>query len=476
MKKALILLASVLLVAFFCAVSLAAVKPAKVDEATKVKVLESYGKLPLSFVQNKGQVDKKVSYYLNGRQGTIYFTKGGIVYVLSQETGSSEKIKKGSVSKETRPKEFKRLSFTLKPVSRNKAVRLVSGDKLPGRVNYLIGNDKGKWHTDIPIYQEIIYKDLYDGIDLKVYGTNNQMEYDFIVAAGADPRDIRMAFDGINALKVDKDGNLIIKTAFSEQKHLKPVIYQEIDGTRHMVEGSFRVAKTTFSFDVGAYDKNHPLVIDPLTLSYSTYLGGSSGDEGYSICVDTSGNAYVTGRTISTDFPTVNPYQGTNGGGNDVFVTKVNATGNALSYSTYLGGSSTDRGHGICVDTSGNAYVTGYTYSTNFPIENPYQGTRAGSNDAFVTKVNATGNALSYSTYLGGSDADYGYGISVDTSGNAYVTGQTGSTDFPIVNPYQGTSRGYDDAFVTKVRARAKITSQISRSDLGQIWPRLRRG
>jgi len=427
----------------------------KPDDAARLKVMESYGDLPLSFIENRGQVGKEVSFYLNGERGTIYFTREAIVYdLISPKSLASNPAEK-------KPREAEHLSFTLKPIGAYEDVRLVARNRLPWKANYFIGNDRKKWHTDIPIYREIIYKGLFTGIDLRLYGTKNQMEYDFIVNPGADPKDIRMGFEGIQGLNVDHEGNLIIKTAFGHLKHLKPVIYQEIKGTRRIVKGSFKVAKnrSRFGFDVEDYNNDYPLVIDPLTLSYSTFLGGSDEDHGLSIAVDSSGNAYVMGSTKSTDFPTENPYQGTHAGGrSDIFVAKLGPAGNTLSYSTYLGGGGDDYGGGIAIDSSGNAYVTGLTRSMDFPTQNPYQGTHGGGDvfdppeDAFVTKLGPAGNSLSYSTYLGGSGSDHAVGIAVDSSGNAYVTGLTRSTDFPTQNPYQGTyAGGYWDAFVTKL-------------------------
>ena len=274
-------------------------------------------------------------------------------------------------------------------------------------MNYLIGNDPENWQTDIPIYKELIYKGLYKGIDLKVYGTNNQMEYDFIVYPGADPEDIRMAFEGIDALNVDKEGNLVIKIAFGELKHLKPIIYQEIDGRRHTVEGSFVVVEDTFGFDVADYDKNHPLIIDHLTLSYSTYLGGSMEDRGYGIAVDSNQSAYVTGYTMSPNFPTTpGVVQMALRGPRDAFVTKLNPVGTILLYSTFLGGNYSEDGWGITVDPNQEAYVTGHTDSPGFPttpgVVQPIYG---GWTDAFVTKLDPPGAALIYSTYLAGMRA-----------------------------------------------------------------------
>jgi len=446
MKKILLLVLTIFLcVMVFPPPSFSASHSIPPDKATKTKVLASYAKLPLAFIENRGQVNKEVAYYLKGRQGTIYFTHKGIVYDLISASPAPSK-------KQPLPPERKRLSFTITPIGASKDHTLIATERLPGKIHYLIGNDPTKWKTQIPIYKEIIYKDLYTGIDLKIYGTTNQMEYDFIVSPGAEPSHIHLACDGIKTLTINNKGDLIIDTALAQLTHLKPIIYQVIDGKRYMREGSFKVTGTTVSFAIGDYDTTYPLIIDPLTLSYSSFLGGSDDDWAFGIAVDTSGNAYVAGGTESLDFPTQTPYQGLYGGGYDAFVTKITSNGTTLSYSTYLGGSGWDWANGIAVDTSGNAYVAGYTYSSNFPTQNPYQGAHGGGDeDAFITKLSPGGDTLSYSTYLGGSGDDWAYAIAVDKSGNAYVAGDTGSANFPTKNPYQGTFRGgYLDAFVTK--------------------------
>ncbi|OPY69632.1 MAG: Beta-propeller repeat protein [Syntrophorhabdus sp. PtaU1.Bin002] len=223
-------------------------------------------------------------------------------------------------------------------------------------------------------------------------------------------------------------------------------------GTKREIQGRFVLLdKTTYGFELGPYDKSQPLVIDP-TLVYSTYLGGYYADHAYGIAVDSSGNMYVAGDTLATDFPTQNPYQATNTGDYDVFIAKLSPSGNSLVYSTYLGGSDTDSAYAIAIDSSGNAYVTGETYSTDFPTLNYYRGTNTGGYDAFVAKLGPSGNSLVYSTYLGGSSGDAAYAIAIDSSGNAYVAGAASSTNFPTVNAYQGSfAGGGNDAFVAKL-------------------------
>ncbi|HEV8132423.1 MAG TPA: SBBP repeat-containing protein [Acidobacteriota bacterium] len=254
---------------------------------------------------------------------------------------------------------------------------------------------------------------------------------------------------------MDPQGDLLLHTAAGVIRQQKPVLYQEIDGVRKEISGGYlRKGKHQVSFQIAVFDANRPLVIDPV-LFYSTYLGGGGDEQGNGIAVDTAGNAYVTGFTNSTNFPTtVGAFQTTLGSFEDAFVTKLNPTGSGLIYSTYLGGSDGDEGFAIAVDTAGNAYVTGTTLSTNFPVTlGAVQPTFGGGTfDAFVTKLNATGSGLVYSTYLGGSNGDHGRGIAVDTTGNAYVTGFTFSGNFPItLGAFQTTQGGSYDAFVTKL-------------------------
>jgi hypothetical protein len=280
------------------------------------------------------------------------------------------------------------------------------------------------------------------------------LRYDYIVHSGANPKQIVFKLEGSEATYVDEKGNLVFTTRFGEVSMAGLKVYQERDGKE--VLAKFEEKDGDWRIWVGNYDKSQALVIDPLI--YSTYIGGSGDDQGFGIAVDGSGNAYVTGRTWSTDYDvTAGAYQTTNAEGFDVFVTKLNASGSGLMYSTYLGGSNADYGFfGIAVDGSGNAYVTGYTQSTNFPVTaGAYQTTfGGGSYDIFVTKLNASGSGLVYSTYLGGSSDDEGQGIAVDGSGNAYVTGLTGSTNYPVTaGAYQTTNHGSKDVFVTKLNA-----------------------
>ena len=263
-------------------------------------------------------------------------------------------------------------------------------DELPGKSNYFIGNDPAKWRTNVPTYAKVKYQNVYRGIDLVYYGNPQQLEYDFVVAPGADPKAIsldvaaiRSAADGGRRApgvdqkrRIDANGDLVIQAGEDEVRLHKPVVYQAAvnqgadSSARHFVDGRYVLkGDNRVSFEVASYDPGKTLVIDPV-LVYSTYLGGSSDDEGTGIAVDSSGNAYVTGVTQSTDFPTAHPLQAVYGGGmvyGDAFVAKLNPAGSALVYSTYLGGSGVDEGTGIAVDSAGNAYVTGYHLIDRLP-------------------------------------------------------------------------------------------------------------
>lgn len=334
----------------------------------------------------------------------------------------------------------------------------VSGEQAPGRVNYFTGNDASKWQTDIPTYSRVRYAEVYPGVDIVYYGNQRQLEYDFVVAPGRDPQPIKLQFGGADKIEVNAEGELLLSLGASVVHQPKPLIYQDVAGERRIVEGGYSLGgDNTVSFALGVYDATLPLVIDP-TLVYSTYVGGSSGDQALDFALDSAGNAYITGFTASTNFPTANALQSTNGGFQDAFVTKINAAGTAFVYSTYLGGDSGEQARGIAVDSAGNAYVTGFTGSTNFPTANAIQSTLdVGGQDAFVTKLNAAGSALVYSTYLGGTgpsnSAEFGEGIAVDSAGNAYVTGSTFSNNFPVVNAIQATFGGFTDSYVSKINA-----------------------
>ncbi|AXC10325.1 Cell surface protein [Acidisarcina polymorpha] len=327
-----------------------------------------------------------------------------------------------------------------------------------GSANYFIGNDSAKWLTNIPTYAKVKYSNVYPGIDLVYYGNQRQLEYDFVVAPNADPKQARLHFAGASKLKLNDSGDLEILAKDGEIALHKPVVYQVKDGQRQLVEGNFRLmANNTVGFTLASYDRSRELVVDPV-LAYSTFLGGSYDDFLTSIALDVQGNAVIVGMNLLTNFPvTSGAYQKTV---KDMFVTKLNTAGATLIYSTYLGSTNSEDPRGVAVDASGNAYITGSTYSTDYPVTPGALKTLfhhdAGAPTGFVTKLNAAGSGLVYSTYLGGGATDLPSAISVDTDNRAYVTGTTLSPDYPItagvVQPVSNALKnGLSSIFVMKL-------------------------
>lgn len=438
----------------------------KGPEISERIVLINFNNLPLRFESNQGQTDSKVKFLSRGRGYSFFLTPSEAVLVLSKPSGEETSADDNSKSKTVMTTQTENTVVRMKLFGANQEPSIIGVDELPGKVNYFIGNDKTKWRTNIPTYAKVKYQAVYPGVDLVYYGNQRQLEYDFIVAPGTDPSTITLGFEGADTLEVDVRGDLVLHTASGEVRQHKPVVYQEVDGIRQEISGSYLLkGERKVGFQVTAYDVSKPLIIDPV-LSYSTYLGGSSLDQNFNVEVDDDGNAYVTGPTSSsTDFPTtVGAFQTAFAGGSfplDIYVTKLNSSGSALVYSTYLGGSGNEGlgGGQMAIDSAGNAYVTGDTTSTNYPttpgaFQTDFAGGGGGGNDAFVTKLNSTGSDLVYSTYLGGRDDDGGLDIAVDATDNAYVIGSTRSDNFPTTTGALRTSLGGDqDSFVTKLNA-----------------------
>jgi hypothetical protein len=432
-----------------------------------VKVNETYGKLPLSFEANQGQVDSRVKFLSRGKGYSLSLTSTEAVLRLAIDDCrlSTEQAERPNRDPLHKNRVFDQAHLNRQPSIDNRqlaALRMrllganphpqIEGlDPLPGKSNYFVGNDPAKWHADIPTYARVKYQDVYPGVDLVYYGNQGRFEYDLVVSPGTDPNVIRLSYEGADQIKIDEAGNLLIETAGTELRQHKPAIYQETGGSRQVIVGNYALnGKNEVSFQLDSHDAAKPLIIDPV-LEYSTYLGGSESDTGFGIAVDGSGSAYVVGETFSSDFPTANPLQVSKRSFSDVFVTKLNPDGSALVYSTYLGGSDNDSGISITVDSTGNAYLMGNTGSNDFPTANALQPSYGGKTDAFVAKLNTTGSMLVYSTYLGGSEFEEGHGIAVDAAGNAYLMGDTQSSNFPTMNPLQPAFAGVYDAFVAKL-------------------------
>ena len=321
-----------------------------------------------------------------------------------------------------------------------------------GQVNYFIGNDPANWRRGVPTFGRVRYADVWEGIDVIFYGNGRQLEYDVIVAPGADVRDARFTFDGASKLRVLKSGELVFQAGDRDITFSAPVAYQDIDGRRRPVPARYALKGTTVSFTTGTFDRTKPLVIDPV-LIFSSYLGGNSWDQAEGVAVDLAGNTYVTGVTQSPDFPTTPGAFSGDRQNSDVFVTKISVDGSTLIYSTYLGSDGDEYGYAIAVDPRGAAYVAGLADTGDFPttpgVEQP---AKPGLHDGFVTKLSADGRTLVYSTYLGGSSYDFIRDIAVDTAGLAWVTGNTESADFPVTDfAYDNTHDGDLAAFVARI-------------------------
>ena len=381
--------------------------------------------VPVFFIANQGQAPSAVRFMTKSPGITAWFLDDGVVL---RAAGGTVRMS------------FEGAETSAAPEGRQ---------PLAGRANFLTGNADA-WRLGVPLFGKVSYRNLYPGIDMVFGGGGRDLKSEFLVAPGADPSRISLRYVGAGKLRIEDDGSLRIPMNGEPFREQAPLVYQERDGRRLLVESGFLLAPSgALGFRLGAYDRSLPLVIDPV-LSYSTLLGGSGFDSATAIAVDSSGSAYVAGFTDSYDFPTQSPAQNYNAGSNNAFVAKLNAAGNGLIYSTYIGGSGDDRAYGIAVDSSGNAYVTGSTTSQNFPVRYALQSRLLGSRNAFVVKLSPAGNMMDYSTYLGGSGADYGYGIAVDGSGNAYVVGDTTSLNFPTTG-FQTGFHGVQDAFVAKV-------------------------
>ena len=445
---------------------------------TTEQAREAYGQLPMSFEANRGQAGESVNFVARGAGYTLALSPTEATFLLrSAESGlrnvtndaspiSPDQINGDSLlanpKSEIRNPQSTALRMNL--VGANRSAAVAGVDELEGKVNYLIGKDPAKWRTDVPTFGRVRYTEVYPGIDVVYYGNQRSLEYDFVVAPGRDTRTIALRFSGVQKVEVEAaTGDLLLRVGEETVRQHAPVTYQETaGGERRAVESRYAVKEDgKVSFEVGEYDRSLALVIDP-TLVYSTFFGGSAIEESPLIAVDSAGNAYVTGITLSTDFPTsVGAFDTThNGGVRDVFVMKFNSTGSGLIYSTYLGGNSIDRGLGIAVDPAGNAYVTGQTQSLDFPTTpGAFDTTSFAANDisCFVTKLNANGSGLLYSTWLKGPQhqpegLSRGTDIAVDSSGNAYVVGVSDLSEFPTTaGAFNRTHAGNLDLFVTKL-------------------------
>jgi len=379
----------------------------------------SLASLPLFFEPNQGQTDGQVKFLARGSGYGLFLTTNSAVLKLASPTNADN------------------ATVVMRLEGANSSAVVRGSQLLPGKSNYLVGNDSTKWHTNISQFARVEYDEVYPGIDLVYYGNQGQLEYDFRVAPGADASRIAMTFDGAESIKLN-NVSVELKTAAGDVRFEAPRVYQTVGDEERPVEGHFvRLADNKVGFEVGEYDRSRTLVIDPV-LSYSTYLGGSGDEVGPKIAVDSGLNFYVAGSTTSANFPLVSgatPFQASLKGTSDVFIAKFNPTGSTLLFATYLGGDGTETVAGVGVDGGFNVYVGGTTTSANFPTSAAafQSAPLAAGSHVFVSQVNSSGSGLLYSTYLSGSKTDLATGFAIDNRANAYVTGTTtSSTDFPI--------------------------------------------
>ncbi len=438
----------------------------------------SFAKLPLSFEENVGQTDSQVKYTSRSAGYSLFLTSDEAVIALGGGnsspncTGAGRKIHPDCLnSSNNRPEES---VLWLKMLGANASAQITGADLLPGKINYYTGNDPSKWRTGVRQFGRVSYREIYPGVDLTYYGNQQQLESDFIVAPGANPRSVELEVAGARDMRIDPQGNLVMATAAGEIRLLRPGVYQMVKGARRDLSGRYVLrGKNRVGFEVGGYDERNTLVIDPV-LVFSTYLGGSGGDSGNAIAIDSTGAAYVTGSGSSFDFPgsasqdPVSQFTFIN----FAFVTKFDPSGNTLLYSTLLRGTTNfgfgSSGNGIGLDGSGNAYVDGITRDSDFPLLNPFQATIGDDpiqsnggfiQSGFVMGVDTNG-ALIYSTFLGGrndSDLNTLTGLAADSTGNAYVVGYTSSQNFPTLVPFQSTNNGFENVVVAKFNNQGQL-------------------
>ncbi|MEP6717324.1 MAG: SBBP repeat-containing protein, partial [Terriglobia bacterium] len=430
----------------------------------KDAVLESYRTRPLSFEANEGQTDSRVKFLSRRGAASLFLTATEAVISL----------------RETKPSDVPKVSsIALKWAGANPAASVEGVSPLKATANYLLGRDPSKWQSGISTFGKVRYEDIYPGIDLIYYGDGGNLEYDLDLAPGADPARVRMKFSGAERLEIDSSGDLVVETGGEQVRFHKPVAYQVAasagNAGRDMVAARFvRHGPAEIGFEMGSYDHARSLIIDP-QLTYSTYLGGSGNDQGEKLTLDTNGNAYVVGLSYSSDFPVAGAYQSANGGTINAVVSKLNteAAGSAsLVYSTYLGGSGTNIGRAIVVDSLGQAYIVGDTNAPNFPVTSgAFQttcklATGVCTSDVFAAKLNASGTALLYSTYLGGTGSEFGFAVAIDLNGHIFVGANTGSADLPVTaGAYQTTFAGggvkYGDAWIAKLNPGGQGASDL---------------
>ncbi len=403
-----------------------------------------YNSLPLLFEANRGQVDKQVQYLSRGKGYGFFFTPKEAVMTFNRQDPYSGQVTNSTIS--------------MHLIGANPNPEVLGKNSLVTKTNYLIGNDPSKWKRNVSNYEKVLYKEVYPGIDLIYYGNKNTLEYDFIVFPGADSKVINMEFEGVESMELDDEGHLVLISLHGNLIQRAPMIYQEIDGKRNLVNGNYRLlGKNQVGYEVNSYDREKPLVIDPF-FDFSTFFGGNglairAAAYPYDIAVAESGEVYIIGTSNGLPYPSPpDVFQKELSGTNDIFVAQLNANGSTLEFFTYLGGTSIESNASLTLDSDLNIYIAGTTTSIDFPTAgNPVSATSGGLTDAFVAILSADGKDLTYSTYIGGIGHDYATDIAIDGNRDIYITGQTNGFFFPLVNSFQGTEIFGNDAFLTKL-------------------------
>lgn len=424
-----------IVILFVCGYAFGTFGPAPVGAGAR-PVLKpvSAASVPLYFIANGGQMDARALYCARTPAYTLWLTRDGLVFdrVESGENGA-------------RVRAVSRLVFR----GVNGEAAVAAADQADYRVSYFYGRDETDWRTDIPTSRAVVYRDIYKGVDLKVYGTASAVEYDWVIAPGARPGQIRFGYEGARSSALDPEGNLVVETPAGRVVHRKPIAFQVVEGRRVDVAAAFgRAEGGDYGFELGPYDSALELVIDPLVLAYSTYLGGHDADYGLRVAVDPTGAAYVAGSTYSIDFPPASQSMPRK----DIFVTKIAPDGASLVYSAFFPAGSYAEGLGLDVDARGFVYLAAFTSSNRFPLKNPFQSKYGGDYDGFVLKLAKSGKSLVYSSYIGGSSDDFCHAVRADASGAAFIGGVTESSAFPTTaGAFQRSFKGASDAFVAKV-------------------------
>jgi uncharacterized repeat protein (TIGR01451 family) len=430
-----------------------------IDRGTRARIEQAYGKLPMRFEANEGQSDARVKFKSRGAGYAVFLTEDETVLQLHKPKPGDEKAGEPERKMTDQPAESAVLRMKL--VGSNPSSRVSGIAKLQTASNYFIGNDPAAWRKGISNYAKVKYDSVYPGIDLVWYGNQQLLEHDFLIAPGSDPNRIKLSFSGMDKMSIDGEGALVLRAGGEDLRLLKPQAWQESNGSRRTIACDYRLGeKDQIEFRLGDYDTTLPLVIDPV-LIYSTYIGGIGTDFAQDIAVDREGAAYISGQTDSTDFPGPSSIQPARGTVTDAYVLKINPAGDAIVFGTWIGGDGSDSGSEISVDPAGNVYFAGTTNSLNFPLQNPLQASRRGSQDAFAAKIDASGSALLYSTYIGGTGSDSAADMAVDGNGDLHLTGTTDSIDFPVMNAFQPAKSG---------------SGAYASDDGGESWSEIRNG